>query len=423
MKKFIFSCTVLLLGYKGPAQEIRIPFTLQDGYGPFYRTISTISADKSPGNKPPLKGVPSNLDSVQLKVITIIPHQYQYQNLFTAGTKEAQPGTQSYNWAEKAAKERLTEKGINCFLNIAAGINKKTGRTEVVIDQNHNDDFSDDTTFTPAGPGSLKDTRMMERATIPITFERYNGKNTITEKARVLVSMNAAGTIMFNFSQFGSAVWNGYHFYISPRYFMSLSYVNSDLVFGANRSATDKTPLDQILQQGQFLVIKSQPYQFLGVDILTQHIRLKKIPENDPIYSDQIGYQAPSFRGNKVVNNHLMNIADMRGKYLFIDFWATWCKPCLAQLPAIQACYQLADTSKIQFIGVGVDSPEKDLEATINRFQLSYPNIVPDSGIEKKYNIQALPANVLIGKNNIIIAKDISIDSLSAFFKENDLLK
>lgn len=204
---------------------------------------------------------------------------------------------------------------------------------------------------------------------------------------------------------------------------MSLSYVKSNLVFGINRLATDRTPLDQIVEQGQFLTVKGQAYQFLGVDILTQHIRLKKTNQCDIIRADQIGRPAPLLKGREILTDQRMDIADFPGKYIFIDFWATWCKPCLAQLRSIQTHYQLTDTSKVAFIGVGIDSPKGGLKATITRFKLTYPQIVLDSAIERKYYIPALPANRLIDKNNTIIASDISIDSLGTFVKENDLLK
>lgn len=197
MKKLIFSCAVLLLGYKSSAQEIRIPFTIQNGYGPFYRTISTITG-KKPNNEQQPKGIPENLDSAQLRVIAILPHQYQYQSLFAARVKKELPG----NWAARVKKEKLTEKEIKCFLNIVSGINKITGKPEVIIDKNHNGDFSDDTAFTPASSHSFKDERTMERAALPITFERYDGKRIITEKARLLVSINSRGMIMFNYTVF-----------------------------------------------------------------------------------------------------------------------------------------------------------------------------------------------------------------------------
>lgn len=179
MKKFIFSCTVLFLGYKSPAQELRIPFTIQSGYGPFYRTISTITTDKRPDNALPIKGIPTNLDSAQLRVIKILPNQYQYQNLVAGKTKEKHPG----NWIERIEKETLTEKEIKCFINIASGINRRTGKPEVIVDKNHNNDFSDDTAFTPPRLDEFNDERMMEKATLPIAFERYNGEKIITEKS------------------------------------------------------------------------------------------------------------------------------------------------------------------------------------------------------------------------------------------------
>ncbi|MGZ3158088.1 MAG: TlpA family protein disulfide reductase [Burkholderiaceae bacterium] len=96
----------------------------------------------------------------------------------------------------------------------------------------------------------------------------------------------------------------------------------------------------------------------------------------------------------------LQNLGQWKGKTLLVNFWATWCNPCIEEMPELSALQSTANSKGIQIIGIGIDSAVNINEFTSNR-KISYPLYVADTqGVElgRKFGNQAggLPFTVLI---------------------------
>lgn len=75
-----------------------------------------------------------------------------------------------------------------------------------------------------------------------------------------------------------------------------------------------------------------------------------------------IGSEVPAFEAPDVAGNPV-RLYDFRGKYLVLDFWATWCKDCRAEIPAMKALYDNYSPRGVQFLGVSFDT---DLQALVD---------------------------------------------------------
>ncbi|MGZ3253405.1 MAG: TlpA family protein disulfide reductase [Burkholderiaceae bacterium] len=96
----------------------------------------------------------------------------------------------------------------------------------------------------------------------------------------------------------------------------------------------------------------------------------------------------------------LQNLGQWKGKTLLVNFWATWCNPCIEEMPELSALQSTANSKGIQIIGIGIDSTVNITEFTSKR-KISYPLYVADTqGAElgRKFGNQAggLPFTVLI---------------------------
>ena len=87
-----------------------------------------------------------------------------------------------------------------------------------------------------------------------------------------------------------------------------------------------------------------------------------------------------------------------RGPVL-IDFWATWCKPCLASIPEIEALHRRLASRGLTVIGVSVDGPRNysKVRPFVARLGITYPVVLdPDGRLQADYQIRAMPTTVLI---------------------------
>jgi thiol-disulfide isomerase/thioredoxin len=103
--------------------------------------------------------------------------------------------------------------------------------------------------------------------------------------------------------------------------------------------------------------------------------------------------------------------ANYRGKVLLIDFWATWCGPCVGELPNVLKIYEKHHPQGFEIIGVSLDQDQKKLTSFIKEKNVPWPQFFDGKGWENKlaskYGIQSIPSTFLLDGEGKIIAKDL----------------
>jgi len=123
-------------------------------------------------------------------------------------------------------------------------------------------------------------------------------------------------------------------------------------------------------------------------------------------------------------NNKVISTRNFRGKVLYIDFWASWCRPCRKVNPELLKVYAKFKHNGFEILGVSIDKDIEKWKKAIVKDKLTWKNVIETDGfhgkIASKYNITAIPKNYLVDKNGNIISEDIAIDKLENFLKDFD---
>ncbi|MEO7926947.1 MAG: TlpA disulfide reductase family protein [Saprospiraceae bacterium] len=117
-------------------------------------------------------------------------------------------------------------------------------------------------------------------------------------------------------------------------------------------------------------------------------------------------------------------LSALKGKYVLLDFWGTWCGPCLQSHPALVNIYQqfhgqkFEDASDFEIVSVAVENSNRNWQRIINEDLLIWPyhllalNLF-DSPVVKDYNVKQLPTTFLINPKGIIISVDPSLNQVA----------
>lgn len=140
-----------------------------------------------------------------------------------------------------------------------------------------------------------------------------------------------------------------------------------------------------------------------GGSSLTVPVVLAVRPSPDAVLRmDLVGAPAPAFARTTPLAGAPASLADLRGKVVLLDFWASWCGPCRMIAPRLSALRDKLGPQGLVVVGLTADEPER-AAVSAERFKMRYPVVVDGLGeTSKSYGVTNLPTLVLIDKAGVV---------------------
>ncbi|WP_261800077.1 redoxin domain-containing protein [Paenibacillus sp. PAMC21692] len=150
-----------------------------------------------------------------------------------------------------------------------------------------------------------------------------------------------------------------------------------------------------IIRKGWF-----QAMLVAGVVALAVYVVLQTNAE--PLSKAADGDTAPSFQLNQLAGGQL-KLSDYEGKGVVLNFWASWCNPCVNELPLLNEAYKLAG---IDMIAINVGEEEETVKKFVDRYELAFPIALDrEQDVKRQYRAAGLPLTVVIDEQGNIMKR------------------
>jgi peroxiredoxin len=141
----------------------------------------------------------------------------------------------------------------------------------------------------------------------------------------------------------------------------------------------------------------------------------------DAVRPLSVGHKAPDFT-TAGINGKPVKLSDYKGKYVMLDFWASWCVPCRQENPNVVKLFNQYKGKGFNILGISLDDDKAAWQQAITADKLTWQHASDlkkfDGDTEHLYHIEAIPSNFVIDPQGNIIAKNVTGKNLEEFLNK-----
>jgi cytochrome c biogenesis protein CcmG, thiol:disulfide interchange protein DsbE len=130
-----------------------------------------------------------------------------------------------------------------------------------------------------------------------------------------------------------------------------------------------------------------------------------------------VGDTAPNFRV-RTENGAVLTPKDFGGKLLVVNFWASWCAPCVQEMPSLNQFQKMFASQGVVVLGINVDRKEDAYRNMLNRFHVTFQTVRdPDENINYRYGTYKIPESYIIDRNGKVLQKYAGLPEVNGEWK------
>lgn len=415
----LFLCILTTSSLRAQTSLIELPFTIVEGYGPFLPKSSGLywqdSTKPSAWSKTyrTLPGIPKDWKEVKQGTIPLDMYQSVYQDAATGKItptffKELQT---SWGWTPDTAI--YSTKPIKCVVQVATGIDS-SGKSWLLLDNNNNWDFTDDTPFTvpPSIIMAILRGEVNVPMSYPVNYEAYQNGRVVPLQTRITFYQDN-DRIMYHFPRYGvaslQALGSPKLLTLVGRGFTQPTFATAEIAVPNDTSNVGRRVRTNMSKTGEYVRINDKEYRYKGVDVGRQAVQLVPVDPADSLYSTQVGYKVRPFADTEFTSGKLLSLTDYRGKYVLIDFWGTWCAPCVGEIKHLKEAYAQTSRDDFEIIGIACNETPEKLRVFLDKQGVTWPQVMATTAnkLTETYQVESWPTTFLIDPQGKVLLTNL----------------
>jgi peroxiredoxin len=406
------------------------------GYGPFSRSFSfvqTMSAD-NPWRKtiPEINGIPDNLEYMMFGVEQTDFLQHTYQSYYANKIDEELFNSCKSSWNWQPSPSEYSKEFVKLDIAVAAGYDS-SGELKIKVDKNNNYDLSNDEYFSIPEkiPGQNFWGRYTDLMPFEVSYEYFDGESIKQTEAWLYIDYSLEMYISkkekpypivlaFDFAQHhtGEFYVNGKKYFAAVRSDRATFRENYSVKVWEDNDSIVSSNFEPGVSRNGFVKIEDYYYRFDKASIDGSIITLIKDSSVLEKGGNQAGFKAINFVGKSIKGN-ILELSKLKGNYVYLDFWGTWCAPCIEEIPKLKSIYEEYSDKNFIMIGIANDDTKK-LIKFIDKNEVNWEQIIQsdNKSIILDYGVVSYPTTFLIDPAGNIISKNLRVQELKEKLKE-----
>ncbi len=136
------------------------------------------------------------------------------------------------------------------------------------------------------------------------------------------------------------------------------------------------------------------PYVLVGLASLLSPLQLRAL---------EIGDKAPTFAVQSLSGTETVSLKAYRGKVVYLDFWASWCPPCLKSLPLLEELRKEFPAGEVQFLAINLDTELEKARRFLGKHPIGYPSATdPEGRLPETFEVKTMPTSFLIDRDGVV---------------------
>lgn len=320
-------------------------------------------------------------------------------------------------------KNKYSSTPIACFSTLIYH-QKANGKVEYMMDTDGDGDFADEKGYKPLkGSAVMRIESTIEKVPF-IQYELFVNNTLVEDSVPFMTFLNESEKhgmyLGYTFPIYAEGMFGEETFFVSPSKvdFSRFTVITrSQLNSGVNTQEWEKS------KKGDRVKYFGDWYEIDDFDRSSMELVLEKIDLKKDSISPTVGFYAPDFSFEEMDFGRKMQLSDFEGKYVLLDFWGTWCSPCVDGIPDLVKLLEELKEEPFEIISIAVKSKREAFDALIEEQGMDWLHAWEansNGGMVQLFNVNAFPTFVLIDPDGKILSKANYTDKIKELVLKSD---